>query len=239
MRTHIVVHEAFEAPGAFEDWARARGHDLSFSRVYEGDALPASVQDIDLLIVMGGPQQPSTTVEECAHFDAAAEKALISSCIEADKAVIGICLGAQLVGESLGAAWAPSPNTEIGSFPVTLTDAGREHPFLAGFGDFFHTGHWHNDMPGLTDHATVLATSAGCPRQIVAYSRYVYAFQCHMEFTPDCIEALIEHSEKELAALTDRPFVQQPDQLRANDYTEMNAKLMTFLDRLAADYTAR
>lgn len=94
-------------------------------------------------------------------------------------------------------------------------------------------------MPGLTDHATVLATSAGCPRQIVAYSRYVYAFQCHMEFTPDCIEALIEHSEKELAALTDRPFVQQPDKLRANDYTEMNAKLMTFLDRLAADYTAR
>ncbi|MGO4423563.1 hypothetical protein AB4Z54_33975, partial [Streptomyces sp. MCAF7] len=79
MRTHIVVHEAFEAPGAFEDWARSRRHSLSISRVYEGDALPASGQDIDLLIVMGGPQQPSTTVEECPHFDAAAEKALISS----------------------------------------------------------------------------------------------------------------------------------------------------------------
>ncbi|MEV5847600.1 hypothetical protein AB0M32_37130 [Streptomyces sp. NPDC051985] len=239
MRTHIVVHEAFEAPGAFEDWAVSRGHDLGFSRVYEGDALPSSSQDIDLLIVMGGPQQPGTTVEECAHFDAAAEKALISSCTEADRAVIGICLGAQLVGESLGAAWAPSPNTEIGSFPVTLTAAGREHPFLAGFEDSFHTGHWHNDMPGLTDDSTVLATSAGCPRQIVGYGRYVYGFQCHMEFTPDCIEALIEHDEKELALLADRPFVQQPDQLRTNDYTEMNAKLMTFLDRLAADYTGR
>ncbi|MFJ9706335.1 hypothetical protein [Streptomyces sp. NPDC101234] len=163
----------------------------------------------------------------------------LTACVEADKAVIGICLGAQLVGESLGAAWAPSPDTEIGSFPVTLTAAGREHPFPTGFGDSFDTGHWHNDMPGLTDDATVLATSAGCPRRIVAYSRYVYGFQCHMEFTPDCIEALIEQDEKELAALADRPYVQQPDQLRANDCTEMNTKLMTFLDRLAADYAAR
>ncbi|GGZ22616.1 GMP synthase [Streptomyces olivaceoviridis] len=239
MRTHFVVHEAFEAPGAYEDWARARGHEIGYSRIHEGDALPASVDGIDLLIVMGGPQQPSTTTEEYPYFDAAAEKALIAACIEAGKAVIGVCLGAQLVGEALGAAFDSSPHTEIGAFPVALTLAGRRHPFLAGLGDTFDTGHWHNDMPGLTNDATVLATSAGCPRQIVAYSRYVYGFQCHMEFTPACIDALIEHSEKELAELIDRPYVQQPDQLRASDYTEMNAKLMTFLDRLAADYASR
>ncbi|MEU1184246.1 hypothetical protein ABZ464_42880 [Streptomyces sp. NPDC005820] len=239
MRTHFVVHESFEAPGAYEDWARARGHEIGHSRVHDGDALPASADGIDLLIVMGGPQQPSTTTEECPHFDAAAEKALIAACVEADRAVIGICLGAQLVGEALGAAFDSSPHTEIGSFPVTVTDAGRRHPFLAGLGDTFDTGHWHNDMPGLTDDATVLATSAGCPRQIVAYSRYVYGFQCHMEFTPACIEALIEHSEKELATLTDRPYVQQPDQLRANDHTATNERLAAFLDRLAADYTDR
>ncbi|MGI5458677.1 glutamine amidotransferase-related protein [Streptomyces sp. CA-249302] len=239
MRTHFIVHESFEAPGAYEDWARARGHEISHSRVHEGDPLPRSADGIDLLIVMGGPQRPSTTTEECPHFDAAAEKALIAACVAADRAVIGICLGAQLVGEALGAAFDSSPNTEIGSFPVSLTDAGREHPFLAGLGDTFDTGHWHNDMPGLTADATVLATSAGCPRQIVGYSRYVYGFQCHMEFTPACVEALIEHSEKELATFADRPYVQQPDQLRANDYTEMNAKLMTFLDRLAADHTGR
>ncbi|MGW5657816.1 glutamine amidotransferase-related protein [Streptomyces humi] len=239
MRTHFVVHESFEAPGAYEDWARARGHEVGYSRLHEGDALPAGADGIDLLIVMGGPQQPSTTVEECPHFDAAAEKALIAACDEADKAVIGICLGSQLIGEALGAPFESSPHTEIGSFPITLTAAGRQHPFLAGLGDTFASGHWHNDMPGLTEDAVVLATSEGCPRQIVAYSRYVYGFQCHLEFTPDCIEALIAHDEKELATLADRPYVQQPDQLRANDYTEMNAKLMAFLDRLAADYADR
>jgi GMP synthase (glutamine-hydrolysing) len=30
-------------------------------------------------------------------------------------------------------------------------------------------GHWHRDMPGLTAGAKVLATSAGCSRQIIQY----------------------------------------------------------------------
>lgn len=37
MRTHFVVHESFEVPGAFEDRALARGHDIDFTRPYEGD----------------------------------------------------------------------------------------------------------------------------------------------------------------------------------------------------------
>lgn len=92
-------------------------------------------------------------------------------------------------------------------------------------------------MPGLTGDATVLATSDGCPRQIVAYSRHVYGFQCQMEFTPACMEALIERSEQELAANNGRPYVLEPAELRSDDYTAMNAKLTTFLDRHAADYS--
>ncbi|VEA31209.1 glutamine amidotransferase [Salmonella enterica subsp. enterica] len=54
-------------------------------------------------------------------------------------------------------------------------------------------------MPGLTDQATVLAESAGCPRQIVQYGNFVYGFQCHMEFTVEAVEGLIQHSQQELA----------------------------------------
>ncbi len=54
-------------------------------------------------------------------------------------------------------------------------------------------------MPGLTDQATVLAESEGCPRQIVQYGNFVYGFQCHMEFTVEAVEGLIQHSQQELA----------------------------------------
>lgn len=238
MRIHVVVHEAFEAPGAYETWAASRGHTVSYSRVYLGEPLPASLEAIDMLVVMGGPQSPSTTLEECPHFDAAAEKALIAKAIAEKKAVVGVCLGSQLMGEALGARHEHSPEKEIGKFPITLTPAGLANDKFAPFGPTLEVGHWHSDMPGLTPDAVVIATSEGCPRQIVEYGRLAYGFQCHMEFTPEVIELLIAASEAEFPTLTTHRFVQPPDALRRNDYTAMNDKLFAFLDKLAGEYEA-
>lgn len=236
MNVHFVVHEAFESPGAYETWVRQRGHVASYSRVHAFDALPASVENIDVLVVLGGPQSPAATLEECAHFDAAAECDLIVRAIKANKAVVGVCLGAQLVGEALGAAHGHSPEKEIGNFPITLTAAGKNNAKVAHFGEVLEVGHWHNDMPGLTSDAKILAVSEGCPRQIIEYSDLVYGFQCHMEFMADVVERLIGASGEELAAALDRRFVQQPAALRTNNYEDMNLKLFEFLDQLVAQY---
>ncbi|MXP00665.1 glutamine amidotransferase [Altererythrobacter xixiisoli] len=233
MQVHFVIHEAFEAPGAYEDWARSRGHSLSWSRLQAGEPLPTTADQIDLLIVMDGPQSPNTTTQECPHFNAAAECALISQAIAAGKAVIGVCLGAQLMGKALGAAHSHSPEKEIGKFPITLTPAGIAHPLFADFPATLEVGHWHNDMPGLTDDAVVIATSAGCPRQIIEYGPLAYGFQCHMELTPGVVEMLIAASAEELAAGIAHRFVDQPDALRAHDWGEMNETLYGFLDRLS------
>lgn len=237
MRVHLVVHEAFEPPGAYARWALDRHHTVTYSRLYAGDRLPFSADGIDLLIVMGGPQSPATTTAECPHFNAMAEMALIASCAAAGKAVVGVCLGAQLLSEALGAPCDLSPEKEVGSFPVTLTEAGKRHPLFEGFDESFDAWHWHRSMPGLTANATVLAASEGCPRQIVAYGRFLYGIQCHLEFDRGIIEALIEFSEKELASLDGHRFVQQPETLRRNAYLGMNERLEVFLDRLAADCT--
>ena len=236
MRVHFVVHESFEAPGVYETWAVMRGHEVTFSRVYSHQPLPKDARDIDLLIVMGGPQDPSVSIDECPHFDSDAEQALIASAVQEGKAIIGVCLGAQLVGEALGATFAHSPEKEIGKFAIVMTDKGTSNEMFSHFGDTLDVGHWHNDMPGLTPEAEILAWSEGCPRQIVAYSELVYGFQCHMELTPAMVELLIEHSAEDLRRAAGYRFVQSPDELRANNYTDMNRHLFTFLDKLESRY---
>ena len=234
MHIHFIIHEHFEAPGAYEIWGKSRGCSLSYTRVYQGDPLPEELGGTDMLIIMGGPQSPATTREECPWFDAQAEKALISRAIEAGKTVIGVCLGSQLIGEALGAAFCHSPEKEIGKFPVRLTDAGKANPLFEGFGSVLNVGHWHNDMPGLTPQAKVLAYSEGCPRQIVQYSERVYGFQCHMELTPEVVELLIEHSQNDLRRAGEFRFVETAEKLRSHDYREMNEVLFSFLDKLTA-----
>lgn len=238
MKIHFVVHESFEAPGAFETWVKDHGYTATYSRVYNSEPLPLTADGIDLLVVMGGPQSPSTTKQECSYFDIDAECALIAKCIAEKKAVVGVCLGSQLIGEALGAHYDHSPEKEIGKFPITLTSEGISNDKFSHFGESLEVGHWHNDMPGLTQNAKIIAYSDGCPRQIVEYSDLVYGFQCHMELTHEVIELLIAASEQELASLVDHRFVQQPEALRANDYRSMNQALFVFLDKLMKAYAA-
>lgn len=236
MRVHFIVHESFEAPGAYETWATNRGHDVTYSRVYAGDELPTDTEDIDFLIVMGGPQDPVTTLEECPHFNSKGEQALIASAVQTGKAVIGICLGSQLIGEALDAPFAHSPEKEIGKFPITLTEDGCKDAMFSHFTKTLEVGHWHNDMPGLTPEAKIIAFSEGCPRQIVSYSDRVFGFQCHMELTLEVVELLIAHSENDLSRSAEYRFVNTPEQLRVHDYSEMNQVLFDFLDKLEAYY---
>ncbi|OCG31256.1 GMP synthase [Gilliamella sp. HK2] len=236
MHVHFIIHEAFEAPGAYEQWAMMHHHTITYSRVYLGESLPHHIDKIDILIIMGGPQSPSTTQQECAYFDSIAEQGVILSAIKAGKMVIGVCLGAQLIGEALGANYAKSPEKEIGKFPITLTEIGKANPLFADFGSALEVGHWHNDMPGLTKDAQIIAYSEGCPRQIIAYGKLVYGFQCHLELTPKVVDLLIANSQKEFSHTEKYRFVDTQDKLRSHNYTEMNQKLFTFLDKLSQLY---
>ena len=234
MRVHFVLHETFEVPGAYLKWAQERGHQVTTTKVYENEALPETVDEIDFLIVMGGPQSPDEDREAFSYYNPQAEIQLIQKAIKSDRYIVGVCLGAQLLSVAYGAEYEHSPEREIGVFPITLTEAGLKDEHVKVLGPTLNTGHWHGDMPGLTEDAVVLATSQGCPRQIIRFSSKHYAFQAHLEFDPEAVNLLIaadgeEVLEEQSSKLT---FVQNPQDIRAYDYREMNAKLYAFLDSL-------
>ena len=234
MKVHFVLHETFEVPGAYLKWAQERGHQVTMTKVYEREALPETVDEIDFLIVMGGPQSPDEDRTTFPYYDPQAEIELIQKAMKADRYIVGVCLGAQLLSVAYGAEYEHSPEREIGVFPITLTEAGFKDNHVKVFGQTLNTGHWHGDMPCLTKNAVVLATSQGCPRQIIRFSPKHYAFQAHLEFDPEAVELLIAADGEEVlkeqsSKLT---FVQKPEAIRNYAYREMNAKLYAFLDSL-------
>lgn len=224
------MHESFESPGAILDWVNMKGHTPTFTRLYEGDKLPTNTNSFDYLIVMGGPQSPATTTKECSYFNAKAESNLIAEAVKKNKLVLGVCLGAQLIGEALGGKFDHSPNREIGVFNLTLTEEAKIDPIFSTFPEVFPVGHWHGDMPGLTRESKILAFSHGCPRQIVKYTSKVYGFQCHFEFTKESIEGMIKSCSHELDEYKNLPYIEDAKTLRKNDYSEINNKLFKFLD---------
>lgn len=236
MRIHFIEHECYEGPGYFSVWAHQHNYKVSFTRVYLHEELPFNDNAFDLLVVLGGPQNPSTDLDMCPYFDSLSEQAFIKQAILNNKAVVGVCLGAQLIGEALGAKYQSSPYQEIGYFPIVLTEHGNIDAKLAEFEYKEIVGHWHNDMPGLTSDSTILAVSQGCPRQIVRYSSLVYGLQCHLEFMGEQLIPLIEHDQKAFNTDLRGQYVQEPEFILKHTTTRMNQLLGSFLDKLVQDY---
>lgn len=226
MRIHSIIHASFEKLGAIEPWIIERNHLLSMTHTYKGECLP-DTDEFDLLIVMGGPQSP-LSIEKWPYLQN--EISFIKKSIEANKAVLGICLGAQLIAESLGAKTESSPHREIGVFPVELTQEGSKDPVFSQFPHSFSAMHWHNDMPGLPTNALLLAQSAGCPRQAFRVSDRVYGLQCHLEMTPSNVAEMIQHCEKDLSPGL---YIQTKQELLSDHLKSANEKIFALLDYLS------
>lgn len=227
MRIQYIIHADFEPPGIIEEWAKQNNFEENFCRPFAGETVPNS-NEYDLLIIMGGPQSPLNTDEAPYLKD---EIILIKKTIHAGIPILGFCLGAQLIGEALGARTEKSPNKEVGVFPIELTEEGCKDPLLKNLPKQFLVVHWHNDMPGITTEAKILAASRGCPRQIIRYSPLIYGFQCHLEPTKKNIETMIEYCPNDL---TPGKFIQSSEELLNNNFTLINKIMIEILNNLIA-----
>ena len=197
----------FEGPGYIIDWMDRHGHAMQVWRLYEDSFLPA-VDDIDLLVVMGGPMN---IYEEGKYPYLAGEKELIRACIKQHRKVLGICLGAQLIADALGEKIFRNREKEIGWFPVqTDVDAVDREIFLA-FPGTFTPFHWHGETFDLPRGAGLLGSSTACRTQGFLFGDHVLALQFHLEITPEIIEGLLKHAS---ADLTEGLFVQPVREIR-------------------------
>lgn len=225
MKIHFISHSEIEPPGAIEDWAKENSHQLSSNNSALGEPLP-NVNDFDFLISLGGPQ---CTLEMEKYPYLQQELKLILATMEAQKYLLGICLGAQLISVALGAKNERSPFKEIGVFPVSLTSDGRSSRLFKDFEPTFPVMHWHHDMFGVPKNAKLLAYSNGCPRQAIQYNERTYGLQFHLELSSNAAQTLIKRSPE---ALSEDHYTQTTKQILTADFESMNQKMKLILDRL-------
>ena len=230
MNVHYLQHVPFEGPASIQDWARRRGHALRATRLDRRETLPP-VETLDLLVVMGGPMNIH---EEAGYPWLVDEKRFIERAIAGGKRVLGICLGAQLVADVLGAKIYANADREIGWFPVEMTDAGLVPKVFVAFPTPLDVFHWHGDTFDIPPGAVHVARSAGCANQAFVYDERVVGLQFHMETTPASARALIVHCADEIV---EGRYIQTPQAMLADTgrFDAINRAMHDLLDRLAAD----
>ena len=196
LRIHFFQHVPFEGIGCIDFWAQAKGHVLSSTKFYQNDVYP-NVDNIDWLIVMGGPMSANDIGQYQWLVE---EKKFIDAAIKKNKVVIGICLGSQIIAQVLGAKVFKNEKKELGWFPVTLTDAAKNHPVFESFPEPFIPFHYHNDTFELPKHATLLMSSEACTNQAFVYGKRTFAFQFHAEVTSNGLTEMIENTNEEIIA---------------------------------------
>ena len=227
MNIHYLQHVPFEGLGSIEPVLRDKGHKLSSTHLYRGEELPAPA-DPDWLIVMGGPMG---IYDDHLYDWLSSEKRFIEQVIEAGKKVLGICLGAQLIGDVLGAAVYKNRYREIGWFPIEpVPEAGLTilGPALSSSFEVFH---WHGDTFDIPHGAVRLAASEACSNQGFIYDNRVVALQFHLETTFTSAQELVENCQEELDGSR---YVQTAEQILAdqNRFSLINKVMATVLAAL-------
>jgi len=120
------------------------------------------------LVFMGGPM---SVHDESQYQWLPEEKVFLREALSLEDGpkILGICLGAQLLAEALGADVFSGRYKEIGWFPVEFTPAALAHPLFEGFPELLNVFHWHGETFSLPEEAVHLARSEACENQAFLY----------------------------------------------------------------------
>lgn len=190
----VLRHTQAEGLGLLANALRDLGVHNRYLDVPRGDALPKDVRSVGGVIVLGGPMG---AYESDQHGFLKTETAFIEKAIEAGRPVLGVCLGAQLIAQVLGARVYPGERREVGWAPVELTEDGKDDPLFAGLGDAFTVFHLHGDTYELPPDAVNLARSPLYEQQAFRWGDTVYGFQFHLEFTEPMVARLLTEPQSQ------------------------------------------
>jgi GMP synthase (glutamine-hydrolysing) len=198
-RAFVLQHTPTEGPERVAELLEARGLAIDVRHLYKGDALPGRIEKDELVVAMGGPMGVGDIADPRYPF-LAPEIALLREALARDRAILGICLGSQLLAAAAGARvypnmrrgsdGAPVPAREVGWGPVDFLNVARE-PALAGMRAQEMVLHWHGDTFELPRGAAHLASTPVCRNQAFRLGWRQFGLQFHCELAVDTVSTWV------------------------------------------------
>lgn len=152
------------------------GYDIV--QAHAGEPVPETREGRSGLVVLGGAQNALDDegypfLPDVCH--------LIRDFHTADKPVLGICLGSQLIARAFGAVNILGRPIEFGWHEVHSVDTASDDPIGRILAEGSPIFHWHTDTFSLPDDAVHLASSDFTLHQAFRIGRATYATQFHFE----------------------------------------------------------
>jgi GMP synthase-like glutamine amidotransferase len=209
----IFQHANADRPGHFATYLDE--HSLPWVLLRsDRDTLPVHTRDFSGIALMGGEMSANDDLPWIPKL-----LALIRDAVEADRPVLGHCLGGQLMSRAMGGTVTRNPIKEIGWWEVTVADDPVAASWFGAGVRRFTTFQWHGDTFSVPEGATALLSSANCANQAFARGRHL-ALQCHVEVNSDIVRSWCSTGEPEIAA-SQSPAVQSTAEMQR----ELEARL--------------
>jgi GMP synthase (glutamine-hydrolysing) len=219
----ILQHDATEPPCRLGQTLRDHAHKLDIRRLDKGDPIPGDLDGYEGVISLGGLQDVGDGSEWMPD-----EQNLLRAAHEQGVAIVGICLGAQLIADALGGTVEKMPAPEVGFLPVHLHPNAQVDCIFAGVGwdapQFQIHGYHVSELPA---GAQCLASSEQCKHQAFRVGMRTMGFQYHFEADRPLITELCRRGSTllEQAGLTPADIEQQAE--------EHYARFARWADRLS------
>ena len=212
----IFRYARTEGPGYFATYLERRSIEWQLVALDEGAAVPRDPRRFSGLVFMGGPMSAN---DELPWVIPVLE--LIREAVRKDVAVLGHCLGGQLMSKAFGGAVRANPVKEIGWGEVRVADNALAREWLGEL-QSFESFHWHGETFSIPPGATRLLENAHCVNQGFALGKHL-GLQCHVEMTEELVRSWLQGGADEIRDAARSPAVQKPDEIESNLKNRLSA----------------
>jgi len=220
MKIYCIQHDPNVTAGTLSEWAERRNLEFILVELYNDNYFLPSRDKDAALIILGGPMNIYETDKYPFLNDS---RKLINDFINSGNKVFGICLGAQLISDVLGAKVQRNDHREIGWWEVQVRNTG----LFADFSPLSTLFHWHEDVFELPEGALLWASTGISSHQAYTLGENVLAVQFHPEVDEALIETFLNNDSKsKQPACGEGPYSQSAAEIRTltKEYIHENKK---------------